>query len=710
MRRLILMGTSSLLVVLLTTSCNPDVNFSSATKKSYDAESEQIYSFAASKIENSSVTIKDGGRYTSFDLTQGEKPKSQFIQQQIKRKPYSDLFTQGHLAKFTKDEFQLSEAGFLDLLVVVDNSKSMVEEQTIIGRGLAPLISDIKDSNWQIAVISMSDPCVSTSNLIKKTDADPAAKFAAAVKKPYDYRALEQGFPMAIQALQGKCNGAIKSWLRPGSSVGVLFLSDEDNCGSDPGEQDRCRNLPGKNATEMISFLRSIRSAEESRMYAIVDKDGTCPDAGGVGPMYVQAATGTGGSVASICHDFDNVNGYGAYLKSVSTDVKRILKRKFMLSAVPDMGRFDVEVDGLPIDSTGVVSVKGNLVTIDPTAFGAGLKISFGYTHDAVPMFSEVALTAVPAPSTLKVTVNGLPLVEGSDFTYDVTKKTLVFKSQPPEDAKISVTYLEDLKLLTHFGVDLNGVRHDTLSVTINGISVPAGDYSYDSTGIEFASPPADASIVSVAWKTEDHKILRYPASISDARHPVAYIARDKATGSEIAADWDHKVVTFTPDNVIEGRVVTVEIDFGGKSAVRTIDLPNERIDDIVSIKADGKDGVCKVIETQGNGSDPKPEQGNNWRARFKGNSVTFQCQDGIDYSELAVEFKYEAVRVNKFVVKLPPGTDPNDQTLGWQVFIDGKVTKEFTRDGAEIHIEDDLLPPEARVDVKVITYTRYEK
>ena len=60
--------------------------------------------------------------------------------------------------------------------------------------------------------------------------------------------------------------------------------------------------------------------------------------------------------------------------------------------------------------------------------------------------------------------------------------------------------------------------------------------------------------------------------------------------------------------------------------------------------------------------------------------------------------------------MKLPTGVDPNDPMLGWKVFIDGKPTNEFKRDGAEIQLEEDLLPPETRVDVEVITYSRYEK
>ena len=289
--------------VVLLESCDSNAHFSGGVKKSYDAAASQVFNFTSSSIVDGNVSVTDGGRYTTFEVTQSEKPASKVIQRQNRRQSYSDNFIQGHPAKFSKEEFQLTEAGMLDFLVVIDDSKSMADEQEMVATGLAALTSEFKDTNWQIAVISASDPCVSASNLIKKGEVNADKKFAAAVKKPWDRQATEQGFPMAIQALKGQCNGLIRNWVRSGSTIGVMILSDEDNCGSDPGEQDRCRNTTGKNAAEMVSFLRGIRSADDARMYAIIDKDGSCPDAGGIGKMYIDAVTQTGGTLGSICHD-----------------------------------------------------------------------------------------------------------------------------------------------------------------------------------------------------------------------------------------------------------------------------------------------------------------------------------------------------------------------------------------------------------------------
>lgn len=699
----------------LLASCSSDAEFASSGAKSYDQVANNVYSFRSSKIVPAALTISDGGRFTSLDVTQAERAPSQVIQRQIKRQSYSEAFVQGHAARYSEEEFQLSEAGMLDFLVVVDNSRSMNNERDMVGRGLAPLISAFKDTNWQIAVVSMSNPCIGSSNLIKKSDINASQKFADAVQKSVDWQATEQGFPMAIRALRGQCNGATRPWLREDSTVGILFVSDEDNCGSDSGEQARCANIEGKNADEMVKALRGIRPAELGRMYAIVDKDGTCPNAGGTGQMYVQALQMTGGTAGSICHDYNSSSGYGDYLGRVSTDVSRIIKRQFKLSSTPDMGQFNVYVDG-KVATSGVIEIKGNVVVIDPASFKDGLKIKFGYTHDAVPMFSEVPLRISPSVETIKVTINGVAQTPDADYFFDVATRTLKFKSMPKEDAKIFVSYLEDRKLLTHFPANLTGVRPDTLNVVVNGVQAKPNDFAFDNDGVDFALAPADGAVLTISWKTEEHKITSYVAKISDPRQPVAWQVSDKSSGEKIAAQWDGSWLKFTPDQVVEGRVVVFTVDFGEKSQTRAVTLPDDRMDDDVTILADGKEGVCSAASPEDSEQVAKLEENKDesaeakkeveWKKRYKGRNLYLKCQEGVDYSELKISYKHEIERTGTFEVKLPADLDPNDSMLGWQVFIDGVKSQDFERNGRVITMDADKLPPETRVDVEVVMYS----
>ena len=733
--------------------CHSEATFTSPPKKSFDQVSSEVFNFTSSEIASGSVTISDGGRYSAFNVAQTEKAPLQVIQKQLKRTAFNDSHAQGHSARYSKEEFQLSEAGMLDFLLVIDDSASMDDEQAMVGTGLTSLISEFKDTNWQIAVISESDPCVTSANLIKKTDVNVDKKFSNAVKKPLDRRATEQGFPMAIQALKGQCNGALRPWIREGSSVGILVVSDEDNCGSDPGEQDRCKNIFGKSANEMVSFLRGLRSSTDAKIYGILDHDGTCKDAGGKGSIYVDAVNQTGGSYGSICHDYTAAGGYSEFLKNVSKDVSRIIKRQFTLSSTPDMSQFNIAVDGQDFGTAGIMAIKGNVVTIDPARFQNGMKITFSYTHDATPMFSEVPVQTTPAMESLKVAVAGRSMVYGSDFIYDDARKVIKFTTMPPEDAKVTVSYLENKKLITHFPVNLSGVRADTIKVLVNGVLQDSSVYSFDSDGIDFSSPPSDGSFITVSWKTDAQKNLSYAASISDARHPVAWAVKDKSTGVDVPARWDGRTLSFNPDDVIDGRTITVTVDFGEKAALRVVDLPNERIDDDLEILADDKPGVCgakitansgggvdtgevdqnngkgdsRGYETENNRDKPGPsvqnqedhaskledkEADNNsdnksgdWKKRYKGKQVSLQCKEGVDYKTLTIRYKHEVSRITEFHVPLPQNLDARDPNISWAVFIDGHQVKEFTRVGTDIHIDNDLLPPATRVDVAVKVY-----
>lgn len=696
-------------------SCSSEAEFASGGTSGYDQVASRVFNFKSSKIIPQTMTLTDGGRYTSLEITQMERAPSQVLQRQVRRQSFSESFVQGHPARYSEEEFQLSEAGMLDFLVVVDNSRSMNDEREMVGRGLAPLISAFNDTNWQIAVISMSNPCLDSSNLIKKSDPNASAKFADAVRKSVDWQATEQGFPMAIKALRGQCGSSTRQWLREDSSVGILFVSDEDNCGSDAGEQSRCANVEGKNAAEMVRALRAIRSPEQGRMYAIVDKDGSCPDAGGVGSMYVDAMNQTNGTAGSICNDYSSANGYGPYLTGVSSDVSRIIRRQFRLSSTPDMAQFNVYVDG-KLASGGVISVNGKMVTIDPAAFKDGAKIKFGYSHDAVPMFSSVVLKTSPSPETLKVSVNGRILQSGSEYQYDASSRKIVFTAMPPDDAGVQVSYLEDKPLLTKFPVDLTGARPETLKISVNGVNQSEDKFLYEDSGVEFREPPIDGALVSISWRTEAHKIRDYGARITDQRKPVAWQVSDKVSGESVPAVWDGSTLKFDYEYVVEGRVVVFTVDFGEKSMSRSISLPTERIDDDVKILADEREGVCAVDPPpvpEGNSEDSvntdaklEETQKSEWKSRYKGKQIQIKCAPGVDYSRLQIQYSHETERTGSFLVKLSPGVDPDDPMLIWTVYVDGVKSKDFQRSGTLVSLDADKLPPETRVDVEVTTYT----
>ena len=113
MKKLMYMNVSIIPIYLLTASCNSEAKFASPSKKSLDSKSSQIFNFTSSSIVDGNLKISDGGRYTSFDVTQAEKNPSRVTQMQVNRKAINEPYEQGHAAKTSSEEFNLSEAGML---------------------------------------------------------------------------------------------------------------------------------------------------------------------------------------------------------------------------------------------------------------------------------------------------------------------------------------------------------------------------------------------------------------------------------------------------------------------------------------------------------------------------------------------------------------------------------------------------------------------
>lgn len=132
----------------------------------------------------------------------------------------------------------------LDIMVVIDNSSSMAEEQENLSTKLNPLLEEVADSDWQIAVVTTdpTDTCLRT--LIKKGDANYYSKFRRAVTAGTGGTHIERGLLQAVRGLKGCSSG---SWIRDDSALAILIVSDEDNCsvnGSKCAEAIPSVNIP----------------------------------------------------------------------------------------------------------------------------------------------------------------------------------------------------------------------------------------------------------------------------------------------------------------------------------------------------------------------------------------------------------------------------------------------------------------------------------
>ena len=551
---------------------NPEVEPPPAKTDEPDAPSRVVLeeTFPAADVQTTSVSFDPEYRRATQTVTLQEQPPATLRLNQIERTAKNDPFTQGHDGqRATPETFSISSAGKLDLLVVVDDSTSMTSEQTKLASKLEPLLSKIGNTDWQIAVVSTSDPCPRFNRLIKKGDADALTAFSNAVMIPLSDTVIEKGFPMAVKALKGECNNVTNPWVRAGSAIGVLILSDEDNCGSHDFEG--CPGEQGETAQQMVDFLRSIRPAEMAKIYGLIRSGNICTATAFDAPKYKMGIDLTGGTWGSIC-----AADYTSTLQAISDNVSRIVKREFTLVNAPDNGTLQITVDGVDVTTGYTLNGKKlNLTSVDP----ANETLVVNYIYGATPKFSGFTLTAAPDPTTLNVKVNNV-LVPATGWSYDTVTRELTFVDLPADDAAISIRYRINQALPVEFALGTTDVLGDLLEVQVAG--TPTTDYTFDpaTAKVTLGTAPADGTEVAVTFRKASGRVVRYPVSVEAAEEGQPLVAKDKMTGDDIVVTIDGRELVFGASDVVDGREVEVAYEIGYDPADLSIVLANTPLAD----------------------------------------------------------------------------------------------------------------------------------
>lgn len=251
---------------------------------------------------------------------------------------------------------QSSEEKMVDLLVVVDNSTSMLKDQEKLSREFVNFVNAISDADYRVGVITTDTDSsgnenrpgfhgnldiVSSTGLryITKKDANPSALFSDLINRKETKVCEDAGRvsdkcpsfeerPLyAIKQAIDKRNTVNRGFFRRGADLGVIIISDED-------ETDFKRG-GFYSATDLLNhFENEFEESKKMNAFniAILDGDQDCLEAqaaetnGGVG---IAARPGlrtgeladlTGGFKANICSE-----NYGRAIQEISRYVKRNL-------------------------------------------------------------------------------------------------------------------------------------------------------------------------------------------------------------------------------------------------------------------------------------------------------------------------------------------------------------------------------------------------
>ncbi|MGA9526259.1 MAG: choice-of-anchor D domain-containing protein [Myxococcaceae bacterium] len=263
------------------------------------------------------------------------------------------------------DEYIQQDANKVDVLLVVDNTATMVEEHPKLVSAIPEFVDAVQQrgTNMNVAVTTTGIDPVSAdcpggalggeagrffpvdnarSRLLTSATPNLTALLQANVQVGQCAQ-IERGFEAMRRALSSPLvengddprtplpNDGNGGFLRDEAALAVVFIGDEDD----------------HSAAAVDTYLEWLRGAKGANqpgravIFALAPTGGGCSTAGGVGTRYAEAAAKTGGEVLSICED-----DYGPLLASVASRAFAP-QNAFTLSATPDGTGMTVLIDGV---------------------------------------------------------------------------------------------------------------------------------------------------------------------------------------------------------------------------------------------------------------------------------------------------------------------------------------------------------------------------
>ncbi|WP_224245149.1 choice-of-anchor D domain-containing protein [Hyalangium gracile] len=295
-----------------------------------------------------------------------------------------------------KDTFIQQDGSKVDVLFVVDNTASMVEEQPRFISALPSFVSTALEKNVDLHV------AVTTTGIAPESNSCPGGAMGGEAGRlfPVDgsrqrilthqtqdlatklqgnaqvglCASVEQGFEAVRRALSEPLVGGADDprtpqpndgnagFLRDEAALVVVFVGDEDDHSPDSVET-YVRFFQGK---------KGEFQPQRMTIYAIAPTQASCSTAGGYGTRYAEAASRTGGEVVSVC-DPD----YAPLLRNVANKAFSPQDR-FPLSELPDPGSVTVRVNGAPVTSGWTYDAGSNSVVFAPSP-APGAKVEIAY-------------------------------------------------------------------------------------------------------------------------------------------------------------------------------------------------------------------------------------------------------------------------------------------------------------------------------------------
>lgn len=239
------------------------------------------------------------------------------------------------------DVFQQEEISKADILFVIDNSCSMIDEQAGMADNAENFIDDLMGAgvDFEISVITTDSP-IPVSDPITPDSRDPAKEFSDAVLRGNSGSAFEMGQEMAKQALE-PFRGMVQT--REDAALSVVVVSDEDD-------------FSPLTELEYNDFFLSIKEDELFFFHSVVSLGFGCGL--GMGDRYIDQSNLTGGMYLDICSPWgDNLN--------TIANSNYIIATQYPLTEVAVPGTVEVFLDGIPLKKGWYYDIGSNSVILE---------------------------------------------------------------------------------------------------------------------------------------------------------------------------------------------------------------------------------------------------------------------------------------------------------------------------------------------------------
>jgi len=211
-----------------------------------------------------------------------------------------------HLGENNLDQYMQEGNNSTDILFTIDNSCTMIQEQTAMAVNFAAFLQIIQalDIDYHLGVTSTDIPLdqgylQGSVTVVNNSTPDPGAEFSANVNLGTSGDYIEQGFESAHLALEMADNGTGNTgFLREDAGLRIIFVSDEQ-------DQSSASGPAGWAVGDYVSWFQSLKPNPDYLILSdITGGMAGCQGAGGsaeAATEYVLATAMTGGISASIC-------------------------------------------------------------------------------------------------------------------------------------------------------------------------------------------------------------------------------------------------------------------------------------------------------------------------------------------------------------------------------------------------------------------------